>query len=1195
MIAGAATASALTVDSSVSDHCVLLQNAQNTVKGRAAANSTVTVQFGGEQVGSATADASGKYAVTFDPGAANATGRDLVVSDGSESQTVADVLVGEVWFVTGQSNAFNPMDGNVMAADYGKAYPVWKEEFECPNLRVVISTPKTAQGGVSDYYEASPSQDLQWIVCQKSNEDNVKKISPLAFFFGKKLSEYKNCPVGIALVGMGGTAIGWHMTDAGKALAKKYYGGDFVYCDGFNLSDCYTRTDTIAARGAIWAQGCGDASKPGGGGGYRHLLRGFVEDWRNRRNEPNFPILVYGLANYDNESQAGGEWRFPRIRWEQEKAVSDGLIAPAAVFHTIDLSGSATKGYAKSIHPDQKQEAADRALLAARNLVYGESEVAYRCPNPTEAHFNSDKSKIHVTFPSSVALTMDGNYTHIPFRLKNRAVEQNATSTINPTSVQLGADGHSLEIAYDTSAFDLNAADKGNSIEYCYVAGTEDKTYIYEQRIKDQNGFPMPPFSLAISNVAPEGGETPPSPPPHTHAYGEPTYVWAADHSTCTARAECTESDCSDAITETVNASADVTQEPTAEETGICVYKATFMGSDFQQQVETVTLPKLSAGPDGKGYEYVQLWQDGPYWATVNVGATSETDFGTYFSWGSTTAFDGVTCETADKTVAELADYLDENGNLKSAYDAASVNMGGDWRMPTAAEMSDLYANCDATWDSALKGTWIQGRGEYASERIFLPNAGYHQNGGAPVNVGAYGFYLSSTPAANATHAQAFQVMAALPIFVSACSRNNGYVIRGVLPYVPGAETHTHTWGNAVYTWSEDDSSCTAVRTCTDPDCGKSQTETVAPKFVTIKEATTTETGLGHYVATFRNPAFVQQIGVDIVIPMKDEEDPPDVGPGVDAEVVQLWENGPYWAKNNLGAEKESGLGAFFMWGETSGYTRCGAYWVDADGVSSANPFGDSIGKDKNLATLKEEGIVDEDGVLAKKYDAANAAMGGDWRLPTKEEIKAIATYCTVTETVVNGVKGVEVRGTGAYAENAIFIPCNGYGEASNGALANGGVQTYYLTSTPVDDTGKFSSMFVTVSKLGTMNVSRSNGYQIRPVRDTAPSSSQDDTWDVPGTTGGINALSGEDGRKYVRFSSISVVDGKLSLGLEAAKIDANGQTFGLICKESLTDKETFTLDVTLSDDGTGSATTGALEGLTDKASLFVLGIGPAK
>lgn len=113
----------------------------------------------------------------------------------------------------------------------------------------------------------------------------------------------------------------------------------------------------------------------------------------------------------------------------------------------------------------------------------------------------SDKSKVHVAFPSSVSLTKKGEYTHIPFRVKNRGIQMNGNS-VNPTSVKVGSDGHSLEIAF--SGLVLNTTENGNTVAFCNVSGTADTTPLYEQIIYDQNGFPLPPFKLAIADSATE-------------------------------------------------------------------------------------------------------------------------------------------------------------------------------------------------------------------------------------------------------------------------------------------------------------------------------------------------------------------------------------------------------------------------------------------------------------------------------------------------------------------------------------------------------------------------------------------------------------------------------------------------------------------------------------------------------------------
>ena len=105
--------------------------------------------------------------------------------------------------------------------------------------------------------------------------------------------------------------------------------------------------------------------------------------------------------------------------------------------------------------------------------------------------------------------------------------------------------------------------------------------------------------------------------------------------------------------------------------------------------------------------------------------------------------------------------------------------------------------------------------------------------------------------------------------------------------------------------------------------------------------------------------------------------------------------------------------------------------------------------------------------------------------------------------------------------------------------------------------------------------------------------------WDIPGGgsgsgSGGIKALDDGDGVKYIVFTSI-VRDGTtLTVGFRADKVDANGQTFGLVCKDNLTDTTTFTLNATLANEAGGAATVGTLTTTTDKTQIFAVGIGPA-
>ena len=145
---------------------------------------------------------------------------------------------------------------------------------------------------------------------------------------------------------------------------------------------------------------------------------------------------------------------------------------------------------------------------------------------------------------------------------------------------------------------------------------------------------------------------------------------------------------------------------------------------------------------------------------------------------------------------------------------------------------------------------------------------------------------------------------------------------------------------------------------------------------------------------------------------------------------VQLWEGGPYWATTNIGAENPEDYGYYFWWGDTVGYKRENDKWVATDGSSSSFSFSSSNipTYKKSIATLKSEGWITADGVLAPEHDAAHVHWGGDWRMPTDAEISALINNCTTTWTTWNGVYGRFVTGRGAYADRSIFLPAAGCG-----------------------------------------------------------------------------------------------------------------------------------------------------------------------
>ena len=171
--------------------------------------------------------------------------------------------------------------------------------------------------------------------------------------------------------------------------------------------------------------------------------------------------------------------------------------------------------------------------------------------------------------------------------------------------------------------------------------------------------------------------------------------------------------------------------------------------------------------PSG-GHDRVQLWANGPYWATTNIGADNAWDYGYYFWWGdivgykrvgdawvasdgssSSFSFDSANTPTYNKNVDTLKSegWITASDVLAPTHDAAQVKWGGGWRMPTDGEWSALNSNCDWTWTTmnGVNGYIVRGKGNYASASIFLPAAGYG-NLTSIGDAGSDGGYWSSVP-----------------------------------------------------------------------------------------------------------------------------------------------------------------------------------------------------------------------------------------------------------------------------------------------------------------------------------------------------------------------------------------------------------------------------------------------------------------
>ena len=204
----------------------------------------------------------------------------------------------------------------------------------------------------------------------------------------------------------------------------------------------------------------------------------------------------------------------------------------------------------------------------------------------------------------------------------------------------------------------------------------------------------------------------------------------------------------------------------------------------------------------------------------------------------------------------------------------------------------------------------------------------------------------------------------------------------------------------------------------------------------------------------------------------------------VSHEKVQLWEGGPYWATTNIGADEPWEYGYYFWWGDTVGYKRENDKWVACDGSNSNFSFtyDNTPTRDKSVSTLQSEGWITADEVLVPEHDAAHAYWGGEWRIPTDQEICDLNDNCDWEWTTQNGVNGYVVRGRGEYASNSIFLPCAGYGYGTS--LSYSGSYGLYWSSVPDSDGyHSWGLDFYSGNHYAGSNYRRYYGFSVRPVQ----------------------------------------------------------------------------------------------------------------
>lgn len=332
---------------------VLQRNQPVPVWGTAAKGESITVQFG-SQTKTAVADTAGKWKVFLNPMPASAQGQELVIA-GTNKITLTDILVGEVWLCSGQSNMQYEMRKNSKVAkpDTSTANsPVDElERAHNPAIRIFLVDRKK---------QVKPdSTHSGWSIAQDSA---LRAFSAAGYFFAKKLYAELRVPIGIISSAVSGSRIEpWINETAFKN--EPYFNN--VKVDGDPGKFYHPMIETVAPfalKGFLWYQG---ESNVGETISYIYKMQVLMSSWRSAWGNNKLPFYYVQLVPYLNSQDKKFTNETLPTFWEAQQQVLK--IPNTAMITTSDLNDNV-----KNIHPPYKWEIGRRLALAALAKTYGQ-------------------------------------------------------------------------------------------------------------------------------------------------------------------------------------------------------------------------------------------------------------------------------------------------------------------------------------------------------------------------------------------------------------------------------------------------------------------------------------------------------------------------------------------------------------------------------------------------------------------------------------------------------------------------------------------------------------------------------------------------------------------------------------------------------------------------------------------------------
>lgn len=375
----------ISLPSLISSNMVLQRNTKVTVWGWAAAGEKFIIKTSWiKNPLSIVADNAGNWKVIIQTTNTKIP-QSIKISSLNQTISLDNILFGEVWLCSGQSNMEMPVSGFMGQPVYGSQEAITNANSNTIRLFTV-----------NHQASESPRKELgEFAGWQSADPGSVKDFSAIAYFFGKHLQEILDVPVGLIHTSWGGSLIEAWMSNESLSAIKNFDLKEVDLKRGnrfptvlFNAMINPLIPYTI--KGIIWYQGEANVSQPKE---YKLLFSGMVKDWRARWGIGDFPFYYVQIAPYKYSSQNRTDDSNNAAFLREAQFECLDLIPNSGIAVTLDI------GTENIIHPPNKKDVADRLLFNALNKTYG-----YKAINFLGPVFDSVKVKdngIYISFKNA--------------------------------------------------------------------------------------------------------------------------------------------------------------------------------------------------------------------------------------------------------------------------------------------------------------------------------------------------------------------------------------------------------------------------------------------------------------------------------------------------------------------------------------------------------------------------------------------------------------------------------------------------------------------------------------------------------------------------------------------------------------------------------------------------------------------------